>query len=139
MNMQKQSLWAIGFGCRTLASTEAIIAAVLATLAKAKSEGASPCAYQLFTLASKAQHAPSHEAAQRLGVALRFLKPEEMRPFMEGTTYNSARVEALVGIGSVAEAAALAGAGCGSRLLVPRMVHEGVSAALAAAGEGVPS
>ncbi|WP_331308768.1 cobalamin biosynthesis protein [Methylobacterium oryzae] len=44
---------------------------------------------------------------------------------------RSARVERLRGVGSVAEAAALAGAGSGSRLALPRIASGGATCALA--------
>ncbi len=139
MNTQKQQKWALGFGCQSSASAEAIVAAVFVTLAKAKANGAVPPAYQLFTLSTKAGHAASHAAAMQLGVSIGFLVPEDLRRFMDGTTHQSALVEAVVGVGSVAEAAALAGAGHGSRLLVPRTLHGGVTCALATAVEGAAS
>jgi cobalamin biosynthesis protein CbiG len=44
---------------------------------------------------------------------------------------RSARVEAVTGLPSLAEAAALAGAGANSRLLLARISEDGVSVAVA--------
>jgi cobalamin biosynthesis protein CbiG len=49
---------------------------------------------------------------------------------------RSARVEQMFGVGSVAEAAALAGAGSGSILLAPRVATTRLTCAIACAREG---
>ncbi|MBV1706864.1 MAG: cobalamin biosynthesis protein [Hyphomicrobiales bacterium] len=139
MNMQTHSAWALGFGCQSHASAEAIVAAATATLARARAGSATLPVWQLFTIASKAEHAALHAAAAGLGVAIGFFTSDELQHFMAGTTRRSALVERLVGVGSVAEAAALAGAGPGSRLLVARTLHGGVTTALAEAAEGTAS
>ena len=134
--MQMQTPFALGFGCRAGVNADAIVAAIEAMLDKAKAQVKGPLDYQLFTISTKADHAGPREAARSLGVSIGFLSVELLARFEERTTQRSSRVEALFGLGSVAESAALAGAGEDSRLLVPRLLHNGVTCALAKAAEG---
>ena len=51
---------------------------------------------------------------------------------------RSARIEALRGVGSLAEAAALAAAGPQGRLVLPRIASAGATCALATLGDAPP-
>jgi cobalt-precorrin 5A hydrolase len=121
---------AIGVGCRTGASAEAVEALIRQALAQV------PQARRLgvFTIQDKGAEPGLIEAACRFGLELIPLAGARLRlqaPFVET---RSARVEKLFGVGSVAEAAALAGAGADARLVVPRIAGGGVTCAIARSG-----
>lgn len=136
MNMYVQQHFALGFGCRVGVAGHAIVAAVQVTLETAKAQISAPFDYQLFTIFTKADHAGPREAARLLGVNIGFLSVERLARHDGRTTQRSPWVEAVFGLGSVAEAAALAGAGEDSHLVVPRLLHYGVTCALARTAEG---
>lgn len=75
---------------------------------------------QLFTAESKETEPAFHEAAQLLGLTLIFLPLSSLKKRRGSAKTHSPRVQAMFGVGSVSEAAALVGAGPGSRLLAPR-------------------
>lgn len=120
---------AAGFGCRKEATTASLEAA----LAVASAHVARPVTL-LATLRDRApQLLPLAEA---LGLPLILLDP----PALEGqpTLTRSPASLAAHGIGSVAEAAALAAAGPGARLITSRFISPDRLATCALA-EGVPS
>lgn len=88
----------------------------------------------LATVADKAGAGVLLELAAELGVPVRAIPPAEMA--VQPVLTQSPRVMALRGTGSVAEAAALAAAGPGARLMGPRAVSACgmATAALAEAG-----
>ena len=69
-------------------------------------------------------------------MAVVFLSLENLRARDKDVLTHSARVEEIFGVGSVAEAAALAGAGAGSILLAPRVATTRLTCAIARAIEG---
>ena len=85
----------------------------------------------LATLDQKAAEAGFIEAADRLKLRAIAVGPEVLRGMADGVRTHSPRVQALHGVGSVAEAAALAAAGPGARLLLSRIASERVTCALA--------
>lgn len=89
----------------------------------------------LCTLESKRDEAGLHEAARALGVELLFLPLDALRARKARSPTHSPRVQAMFGVGSVAEAAALAGAGPGSRLIAPRVATSHAACAIARAAE----
>jgi cobalamin biosynthesis protein CbiG len=89
----------------------------------------------LCTLESKSQEAGLHDAARELGVDLRFLPLAALRARKGAAATHSPRVQAMFGVGSVAEAAALVGAGPGSRLIAPRVSTPYAACALAISAE----
>ncbi|WP_245270958.1 cobalamin biosynthesis protein [Beijerinckia mobilis] len=124
---------AIGIGCRIGCPAEDIAALVRACLI---GENRKPIG--LFTIAEKAGEAGLIEAAQRLGLPLTFLDPAQLAEVAPKAITRSARVEALYGLPSIAETAALAGiglagAGLDAHLLGPRIAEGGATCALAAA------
>nr|WP_181706432.1 cobalamin biosynthesis protein [Chthonobacter rhizosphaerae] len=121
-------LLAVGLGCRSGVSADAVVRLVEDALSRV----AGPL-LGLFTMAGKEQEPALSEAAVRLGLPLVYL-PRATLQAVEGGETRSERVVALFGVPSVAEAAALAGAGAGARLVVPRITAEGVTCAVAAAG-----
>jgi cobalt-precorrin 5A hydrolase len=118
---------AIGIGCKRGCSSEAIVALVERTIA-ASCAGA-PAA--LFTHEAKKSEAGLASAAKALGLPLVFLDGQVLRQASLRAATNSPRVTAMFGLPSIAEAAALAGAGPSSVLLVARMSDGGASCAIA--------
>lgn len=114
-----------GIGCRRGASAEEVLAALDAALA-ATARGRQELA-RLATIPLKAGEAGIAEAARRLGLAL--LIVTDAAGFDLPT--ESRRSRAATGLGSVAEAAALAGGGPGARLLAPRSSTGRATCALA--------
>lgn len=116
-----------GFGFRS----ETTLAALQDALARA---GGPDGVTQLATLAAKAPGlAP---LGQVLGLPVVALLPEALHG--QPTLTRSDRVEGLHGTGSVAEAAALAAAGPGARLLAPRVVSQDGTATAALAERITP-
>lgn len=90
---------------------------------------------RLCALESKAEEAGLHEAARELNVELVFLPLAALRARKAPAATHSPRVQAMFGVGSVAEAAALVGAGPNSRLVAPRVTTPVAACALAKRGE----
>ncbi len=125
---------AIGVGCRAGCPADTIEMLVRRSLA-----GIQACApIGLFTLRDKAQEPGIREAAKRLGVEAVYLPAEALRARSVEITVRSQAAEARFGVPSVAEAAALAGAGPLSVLIVPRIAEGGATCAIAEAPEPVP-
>ncbi|WP_374645203.1 cobalamin biosynthesis protein [Tabrizicola sp.] len=116
-----------GFGFR--------LGATLAALQDALAKAGGP--EGVTHLASLAAKAPGLEPLGRaLGLPTLALPPDQLRD--QPTLTRSARVQALHGTGSVAEAAALAAAGPGSRLRGPRAVSSDGTATAAIAESTSP-
>jgi cobalt-precorrin 5A hydrolase len=124
---------AIGVGCKRGCSTEAIVALVERAIAAAACAGRQA---SLFTHEAKKCEAGLASAAKALGLPLVFLEAEVLRQASLRAATNSPRVMEMFGLPSIAEAAALAGAGPSSVLLVARMSDGGASCAIA--GRQVP-
>lgn len=92
----------------------------------------------LFTIADKSGEAGLAEAADHLGLDLVFLSPEVLRENAALVRTRSVAAERRFGVPSVAEAAALAGAGPGSVLIVARLSNGGATCAVAGQREGSP-
>ena len=119
---------AIGLGCKRGCSAQAIVALVERAIAAASCADA-PAA--LFTHEAKKSEAGLASAAKALGLPLIFLDTQVLRQASLRGATNSPRVMAMFGLPSIAEAAALAGAGPSSVLLVARMSDGGASCAIA--------
>lgn len=119
---------AIGVGCRRGAARDSIAALIRRAR---RSAGVEQAAAVLFSLDRKAGEAGLLAAADLLGLPLRFLTAPELAAMDSLISTRSARVEEATGIASVAEAAALAGAGKGARLVLPRIAADGVTCAIA--------
>jgi cobalt-precorrin 5A hydrolase len=118
----------MGVGCRSGVAPEAVIAAAQETLALA------PVPVRLVgihTSARKLAEAGLKEAAARLALELHFHEDGALRAVESRIASASKRVARLVGVGSVAEAAALCGAGGGARLVVAKHSTADVSCAIA--------
>jgi len=123
---------AIGIGCSSSATADDIQA-----LAEDMLRAAPPHRRaKIFTLARKAEYAPLHEAAARLGCEIIFLGEAELSrrqpEFASRGAEPSATACKKTGFASVAEAAALMGAGPGAVLIAARRAARNVTCALAA-------
>jgi cobalt-precorrin 5A hydrolase len=129
--MNRPRLLAVGIGCRSGVSGEVIADLVARTLDEVGEE-ATPVA--LFTVLDKQSEAGIAEAAARLGFALVHLPRAALEAVADRVETRSERVIELFGVPSIAEGAALAGAGPGSRLVVPRRAERGATVAVALGG-----
>jgi cobalt-precorrin 5A hydrolase len=120
-----------GIGFRRGTGTEEILALVRRALGDAAPAGAALAG--LATAGDRAGDPAFTEAARALGVPGRGLGPDALAAADARCLTRSPRVEALRGVGSLAEAAALALAGPGGRLLGPRIASAGATCALARA------
>jgi cobalt-precorrin 5A hydrolase len=128
----QQALVAIGVGCRAGVAGEAIAALARRALAEA---GAPSGERRMFTLAAKAGEPGLIEAARLLGVVLTPLPLEALQEQVQRIATPSAAARKLFGAPNIAEAAALAGAGAGGRLLSPRLAADGATCAVALSSE----
>jgi cobalt-precorrin 5A hydrolase len=118
---------AIGLGCRKGVSGEAIVSLVREALALIGRTGGTA----LFTVEGKRAEAGLAQAAQTLAMPLHFLPQEALAAVADQAQTRSPRVEALFGVPSVAETAALAGAGPGAVLILPRIARDDATCAIA--------
>jgi cobalt-precorrin 5A hydrolase len=147
----------LGVGCRTGVSAEAVLA-ILRDAALDVVPGLDPGTYPSGRpddlvapqrVGPRAKPAGDHEwflavpdfrraepgigeAAATLGLAILWIARDALKGEQGRCVTRSARAEAAVGLSCVAEAAALAGAGPGARLLLPRIARGGVTCAVAA-------
>jgi len=132
MARDKVVRYAAGIGARRGVEAQKIVELVRAVAAQ---HGAPLSRVTLCTLDSKAEEPGLHEAAKALGVELVFLSLESLKARKGAAPTHSPRVQAMFGVGSVAEAAALVGAGPGSKLLAPRAATPYAACALAISAE----
>ena len=123
---------AIGVGCRAGVAGEAIAALARRALADA---GAPKGELRVFTLAAKADEPGLAEAARLLGAKLTPLPLEALQAQAVRILTPSAAAQARFGAPNIAEAAALAGAGEGARLIGPRLAADGATCAVALSAE----
>ncbi|WP_082167410.1 cobalamin biosynthesis protein [Methylobacterium aquaticum] len=93
----------------------------------------------LATAADRARDPAIRDAAHTLGVPLVAVGVDALREAGRRVVTRSVRIEALRGVGSLAEAAALAAAGPEGRLVLPRIASAGATCALAASGDALSS
>jgi len=126
MDMDKAVIVA-GIGCRRGASAADIGAAITAALARVEN-----CSIDLMaTAAFKVDEAGIAAVARDLGVPLVLISQLDLERAGTRALSRSERVQAIAGLPSVAEAAALAAAGTSARLLVPRVTLGSATCALA--------
>ena len=123
---------AIGVGCRAGVGGEAIAALARRAL---KEAGAPEGEIGMFTLAAKAAEPGIIEAARLLRAELTSLPLAALNAQAERILTPSAPAQARFGAPNIAEAAALAGAGEGGRLLGPRLAAHGATCAVALSSE----
>ena len=124
---------AAGLGCRKGSTAEEIVALVRRTMDKA--ELAMDELSGLFAPAFKHGETGLGEAARALGLPLVLIPEAMMKAAEPRAVTRSERVIALTGLASIAETAALAGAGPVSRLVQPRIASHNVTCAIAISGE----
>jgi cobalt-precorrin 5A hydrolase len=117
---------AIGIGCRRGVSAEAVLAAI-----HAATDGCCLAVAVLVSLDCKKGETGLIAAATELRLPLHFATAEELNALAPKVISRSKAAEAAVGVASVAEAAALFGAGADAVLLGPRVARDGVTCALA--------
>ena len=124
-----------GIGCRRGTPATAIAAVIDAALTRA---GVAKHALDIIAVpTSKGDEPGITAAASAFGVALVLVPRRDLETAGERAVTRSQRVIALMGVPSVAEAAALAAAGATARLLVSRIAIGPATCALATTG-GAP-
>ena len=123
---------AAGIGCRRGAAASEIEAAIRAALARANI--AADALDVIATIEGKSAETGIREAAEKLGVAVVIVPQRELAAAADRIETRSGRVLALTGVGSVAEAAALAAAGPSAKLISARVATGSATCALAASG-----
>jgi cobalt-precorrin 5A hydrolase len=123
-----EAMMIAGVGCRRGTSAAAIEAAIAAALARAGL--ASQRLDVLATAAFKGDEPGIAAAAAARGVPLIYVAQADLER-AGGRATHSRRVARLIGVGSVAEAAALAAGGPAARLVVPRIAIGPATCALA--------
>jgi cobalt-precorrin 5A hydrolase len=135
---------AIGIGCRKGCTGENITSLVRHAVALVAAARTPPDAMDIFAKASlftsedKRREPGLAEAAAALGLKLVPLPRAALEAAAPRCETRSRRVQALLGLPSLAEAAALAGAGEGSRLALARISEGGASCAVALPSEIAP-
>ncbi|KAB1075284.1 cobalamin biosynthesis protein [Methylobacterium planeticum] len=109
-------------------------AEIVALLRRALREAASDDLGALATAADRADAPACREAARAFGLVPLGVAPAALAAVDARVPTRSPRIERLRGIGSLAEAAALAAAGDGARLILPRIASPGATCALARPG-----
>ena len=123
---------AIGVGCRAGVAGEAIAALARRAL---EETGAPEGELRMFTLAAKADEPGVIDAARIIGVTLMPLPIAALNAQVGRVLTPSAAARARFGAPNIAEAAALAGAGEGGRLIGPRLKADGATCAVALSSE----
>ncbi|MGI3778501.1 MAG: cobalamin biosynthesis protein [Janthinobacterium lividum] len=113
-----------GIGCRKACPPDALVAVVRAA------EALSGCTATTLA-APDSRAAVAREAARALGLPLALVPPDAMRAAQPRCVTRSTRALAETGVASVAEGAALAAAGPGAVLLLPRTGEGWATCALA--------
>ena len=122
-----------GIGCRAGAPAHDIEAAIAAALAQARlGDGALG---MIATSAAKGSEPGIVGAALARGARFVVVPQAELEAASAGAVTRSERVFAIAGVPSVSESAALAAAGAGARLLVPRIAIGQATCALAIDGD----
>lgn len=124
-----------GIGCRKGTSAASIEAAIDAALAECGLARAS--LHGLATHVTKCDEPGLIEVARQWRLSLTSFSTDEMATVSEAVETVSDRVVELKGVPSVAEAAALAAAGKGARLIARRLTTRDAACAIAE-GEGRP-
>jgi cobalt-precorrin 5A hydrolase len=127
-----QAMIVAGIGCRRGARVTDIEAAIQAALASAGIAAAQLKA--IATGSAKAAEPGIAAAAAKLGLGIIAIADADLKAAGVRGATRSERVLALIGVPSLAEAAALAAAGPASRLIASRLVVGAATCALASSG-----
>jgi cobalt-precorrin 5A hydrolase len=122
-----------GVGCRAGASAREVEAAILAALTQAGL--AAGALGVIATALAKGREPGIAAAALARGVKFVVVPQADLEAAGARIVTRSERVAALIGVPSVAEAAALGAAGSAARLIAPRVAVGPVTCALAATGD----
>ncbi|RDJ25135.1 precorrin methylase [Bosea caraganae] len=122
-----------GIGLRPGTSEADILACLDGALAAANISAET--VRRFATLASRLREPGIVAAAQARNAELVAIPDEALKGFEASCATRSTRIAALYGVGSVAEAAALAAAGPGAELIQPRIATARVTCALARSAE----
>jgi len=120
---------AIGAGCRKGCPADEIVALIREALKSVPGT----LAQGLFTIAEKRGERGLEQAAAELELPLVFLDKATLQGVAVEARFHSRRVEEMYGLPSIAETAALAGAGQGAILLVTRRASASATCAIAGA------
>ena len=120
-----------GLGLRPRTGEADILACLDRALAAAGLGGETVACFS--TIAGRVDEAGLIDAAASRKAALVAIPDEALRGFEAACATRSTRIASLYGVGSVAEAAALAAAGPGGELVLPRIATDRVTCALARA------
>jgi len=118
-----------GIGCRKECDAGEIVRLVEAALLQVSAPRAALTA--LAAPAFKADAVAPREAATALGLPLLLVSDADLKSAEPRAVTKSTAALKATGLASVAESAALAGAGAGATLLLPRIKGHGVTCALA--------
>ena len=124
-----QAVIALGIGCRRDAPAEDIEAVIARALDAALLSAAAISV--IATEDDKATEPGLVAVARRLGRPLLGIVASELAKMSDLVVTRSERVQALKGVPSVAETAALAAVGQGGRLILPRIANATAACALA--------
>ncbi len=119
----------VGVGCRKGATDTAIAGAIRTAVAKTGLSFA-----RISALAApdfKAGEGGLRRAADDMGLPLRLVERAQLEAVQASCTTHSPTVMTALGLGSICEAAAIAEAGVGAILVLPRTVAHGVACAIA--------
>jgi cobalt-precorrin 5A hydrolase len=119
-----------GVGCQTVCSTDEIVALVRRALAACGEQTA--C---LATATSRATLPAMREAADVLGLSIEAIDHAALLAEQPRCKTVSPAALRATGLASVAEAAALAAAGPGSRLILPRIASARATCAIAVSAQ----
>jgi cobalt-precorrin 5A hydrolase len=122
---------AIGIGCRRGVGKELFVEMIQQALSQV---GDANALIELFSIEDKRDETGLLAAAADLHLPLRFLSRAALQSVEASVVTPSRHAEAALGVASVSEAAALAGAGHDAVLVVPRIVGQGVTCAVARGG-----
>ncbi|MFU0503213.1 cobalamin biosynthesis protein [Pseudaminobacter sp. NGMCC 1.201702] len=122
-----------GIGSRKGVSEQQVLSAISAALAEYRLDLSSLGG--LATASLKRDETAIHSAARQLGLPLIIVDDTDLARAGTETPSRSELSLTLTGVASVSEAAALAAAGEGARLLGPRLLLDSVTCALAISGE----
>jgi cobalt-precorrin 5A hydrolase len=126
-----ETMIAIGIGCRRGIAKESFVEMIQQALSRI---GDAAEVIELFTIEDKHDEAGLLAAAVDLHLPIRFLSRTVLQSVEASIVTPSRKAEATLGVASVSEAAALAGAGRDAVLIMPRIVGQGVTCAAARGG-----
>lgn len=129
-------LWFAGLGCRRGCPSEELATLLQRSCTEAGINPQFLCG--AATLDRRAHEPGLVELARRLGLSLQAWPPASLAVFDDRLSHRSARIQALYGVGGIAEAAALAAAthghaevGATTALIVPRRASAAATVAIA--------